>query len=280
MFSLYHHYSEASFSPRFIQFCRLQVPVDSNAVMFSSGVSSVVYKNARAMLQKALGLRSSASPRDLCVQFGCAKIEFPLRVTLAAFKDKYLQRLPPGDRAAASLTNPIFLAAVFSLVARKHKVKIERERLLTTLGLTSGELHRSVALVADIVPDLVGIEGKKHGKAEKSLKNPKSAGDSNTEINRGKNEGEEEEVEEEDSGPHEVEDKDREQSKKRKKSSPAGKRQPKKAALTEKKLRQAVLAYAADEGPRTKSAAQNTRAQTRTTRATAAASGGGTAPAF
>jgi hypothetical protein len=243
-----------------------------------------VYKNARAMLQKALGLRSTASFRDLCVQFGCAKLELPLRITLVAFKEEYLQRLAPGDRAAANLTNPIFLAAVFSLVARKHKVKIARERLLTTLGLTSGELHRAVALVADTVPELVGIEEKKEKNVDKSLKRHKSAGDGE---NRRENEGEEEDEKEsetvKDCDGVEEEKSEEEKSKRQKKSSSAAKKHPKKSALTEKKLRQAVLAYAAGEGPEgTKSAGQNknTKAQSRTTRATTAAAGGNTAIAF
>jgi len=251
--------------------------------MLGSGVSSVVYKNARAMLQKALGLRSTASPRDLCVQFGCAKIELPLRITLGVFKEQYLQRLPPGDRAAANLTNPIFLAAVFSLVARKHKVKIQRERLLRTLGLTSGELNRTVVLVADTVPELVGIEEKKEGEVKKSIKKRSSVGDS--EI-RGEFESQEEEEEvsekvTEDSGAQVFEENEEKKSKKQKKSSPAAaKRRPKKAAVTEKNLRQAVLAFAATEGPGTKSAGQNTRGQSRTTRASVAAAGGYTAPVF
>jgi origin recognition complex subunit 6 len=233
--------------------------------MLSSGVSSVVYKNTRAMLQKALGVRSSASPRDLCVQFGCAKVELPVRVTLAAFKDKYLQRLPPGDRASANLSNPIFLAAVFYLVARKHKVKIARERLLTTLGLTSGELHRTVAVVAEIVPDLVGVDEKKENAAEKSSKKRKST----VSGSEDKVEGEEETHKEEEApekNDHVVDHRDEEEEKKEDRTSPKdavkkARRQPttKKAALTEKKLRQAVLAYATNEGPSTKAATTTTR---------------------
>ncbi len=233
--------------------------------MLSSGVSSVVYKNARAMLQKALGVRSSASPRDLCVQFGCAKIELPLRVTLTAFKEKYLQRLPPGDRAAANLTNPIFLAAVFSLVARKHKVKIARERLLTTLGLTSGELHRTTALVAEIVPDLVGIEEKKEKEEKTKNKKRKSAGDDGTE-NQEEEENENEDSATADGEEEEEEGNEEEKPKKQKKSSPAAKKKSaKKVVLTEKKLRQAVLAYAADDGPTTKMTNTATAAATTTT---------------
>lgn len=258
------------------KFCRLQVPIDSTAVMLSSGVSSVVYRNARAMLQKALGVCSTASSRDLCVQFGCARIELPVRTTLSTFKEKYLQRLAPGDRAAANLANPIYLAAVFSLVARKQKVKIARERLLTTLGLTSVELHRSVNLVADIVPELVGIEEKKNAKSEKTKKR-KSSEDNDSEEKEENDENEEKKGND-DVGDEEDEDKE----KKQKKTSPGKKSQPKKA-LTEKKLRQAVLAYAANDMPvgktldnhnkKATTAVVTAQAQPRVTRSAAAAGG-------
>ena len=227
------------------------------------------------MLQKALGVRSTASSRDLCVQFGCARIELPVRTTLATFKEKYLQRLAPGDRAAANLANPVYLAAVFSLVARKHKVKIARERLLTTLGLTSVELHRSVNLVADVVPELVAIEEKKSTKSEKTKKR-KSSGDNDSEEKEENDENEEEKGEDDVSDEQEQE---QDEEKKQKKASPAKKAQPKKA-LTEKKLRQAVLAYAANEGPvgkpldkKTTVAVVTAQAPPRVTRSAAAAGG-------
>ena len=129
------------------------------------------------MLQKTLSVRGRASARELCLQYGCARIEASIRSTLATFKERFLQTLPLADREKADLSDHRYLAAVFSLVARKNKVKVAREKLLSGLGLTSKELNQTLAVVIEMVPDLVDSTKEKKKCGNAAEKKRKSEGE-------------------------------------------------------------------------------------------------------
>lgn len=76
------------------------------------------------MLQKLLGVRSQISPRDLCLQFGCIRLERPTLAALTTLKQRYVSALPAADRGTVALGKPAFVAAVFLAMAQKHKVKV------------------------------------------------------------------------------------------------------------------------------------------------------------
>lgn len=76
------------------------------------------------MLQKLLGVRSRVAPRDLCLQCGCVRLERLVTEMLDTFKHRYLDQLPPSQRDNVSLSKPVFVAAIFLAVARKHKFKV------------------------------------------------------------------------------------------------------------------------------------------------------------
>lgn len=141
--------------------CSLQVPVNLVALVRCCGVSKILYQNARATVQKVLCVgRNSTTPRDLCIRFGCARLELPIRTAFASFKERLIAALPPADRDNVDFTRPVFLAAVFFLVARKHRVKVERDRLFSSFGITSMEFNAALISATATLPELVPPKGK------------------------------------------------------------------------------------------------------------------------
>ncbi|PSC69652.1 Origin recognition complex subunit 6 [Micractinium conductrix] len=135
----------------------LGVQVDSSQVARYSAVSEKVYRAGKAVLQKALGVAGGGrSARELCVQFGCARHEQAVKEALAAFKERFVRSLPPAAQARVDFGRTVFLAAAFYLVARKHRVAVDRMKLLNPLGVTASEFAQVSASMQELCPELVG----------------------------------------------------------------------------------------------------------------------------
>lgn len=76
------------------------------------------------MLQKLLGVKTQTHPRDLCLQFGCVRLERPVAAALATFKQRYVAQVAIAQRGTVALNKPVFVAAIFLAVAQKNKVKV------------------------------------------------------------------------------------------------------------------------------------------------------------
>jgi len=87
-------------------------------------VGEKLYRNTKAALQKLLGVTSKATARELCIQFGCARHDASVRAALAAYKERFVRSLPAVQQGHVDFGRPVFLAAAFFLVARKHKVAV------------------------------------------------------------------------------------------------------------------------------------------------------------
>ncbi|KAL4423114.1 hypothetical protein ABPG77_004797 [Micractinium sp. CCAP 211/92] len=135
--------------------------VDSTLVARFSCVGEKVYRNAKAAMQKVLGVTSRATARDLCIQFGCARHDQSVRAALAAYKERFVRSLPPAQQARVDFGRPVFLAAAFYLVARKHKVQVDRMKLLGPLGVAATEFAQVCASMADLCADLCGEQRKR-----------------------------------------------------------------------------------------------------------------------
>lgn len=177
--------------------CRLQVPLDSNAVAQSSGVAKTMYKNARATLQKALGIRQSFTARDLCISFGCARYETSIRTTLSTFKHRYLDSLQEQTLKNVDLSRPVFLAAAFFLVTKQNKVKVQKDRLLSQLGVTSSEFSMAIGSFLTFMPELEATnpsqkktKDSSSGKERKRKKNLSTNKDNDTHQGNGGNDEE------------------------------------------------------------------------------------------
>ncbi len=113
-----------------------------------------MYRNAKAALQKVLGVVPKATARDLCIQFGCARHDQSVRGCLAAYKERFVRSLPEVQRGHVDFSRAVFLAAAFFLVARKNKVAVDRMKLLGPLGVTATEF----AQVSAPDPNLLRLE--------------------------------------------------------------------------------------------------------------------------
>ncbi|KAL6769017.1 ORC6 [Auxenochlorella protothecoides x Auxenochlorella symbiontica] len=145
----------------------LQHSIDSGALQKHSGASATVYRNARAMLQKLLGVKMQTHPRDLCLQFGCVRLERPVAAALATFKQRYVAQVAIAQRGTVALNKPVFVAAIFLAVAQKNKVKVDKRRLLEPLGVLPTEFAAAATAVASLMPELsTGSSAKRRRKPE------------------------------------------------------------------------------------------------------------------
>jgi len=83
-----------------------------------------VYRTTKATLQRLLGVGSQTTARDLCIQHGCARLEQSVKAALAAYKERFVRRLPLSQQQHVDFGRPVFLATAFYLVARKNKMKV------------------------------------------------------------------------------------------------------------------------------------------------------------
>lgn len=60
------------------------------------------------------------------MQFGCARHDQSVRAALAAYKERFVKSLPPAQQGRVDFGRPVFLAAAFYLITRKHKVQVSR----------------------------------------------------------------------------------------------------------------------------------------------------------
>ena len=130
-------------------------------------MTKLLYRSARATIQKALGLHKRVSARDLCIRFGCIQLETCVRIELNTFRETFLANLSELDRQNVNFSDPFFLAAVFFLVARKNGIKIAKESIIKTLGISNGEFSTAVNCVSRSLPDLALSSKTNTGKKRK-----------------------------------------------------------------------------------------------------------------
>eukprot|EP00873_Tetraselmis_striata_P038234 jgi/Tetstr1/458498/TSEL_044904.t1 len=127
-----------------------------------SGAPEKVYRKNFLMMQKLLGLSSRVTARQLVEQFGCVRLEPSVERTLKAFKERYVQALPPAERARADFGRPVFIAAVFWLLAKKSKVpRVDRDDILRLAVADEAEFGRAVNSVNELCFDMVGVAKQK-----------------------------------------------------------------------------------------------------------------------
>lgn len=119
-----------------------------------SGTTQKQYKKAKSVMMKALGVRQSISHRDICIQFGCLKLDSIVKQTL----EEYKNRIEEESGSKIDLRLPKYVGAAFCLVAKAYKVKVDKSRLLDTLGIQQKELNRTVCDMFDRMKDVFGDE--------------------------------------------------------------------------------------------------------------------------
>lgn len=116
------------------------------------------YSNAYTLLSRALpNCRPTVAPlRSLCVQFGCARIESSVEAWLDTYKRRFVASLPQERRANVHFGDrPVFQATAFYLVARKHKLRVDKAQLMETMAIDPEEFERTLASMQSLCGELV-----------------------------------------------------------------------------------------------------------------------------
>nr|GEU60215.1 origin of replication complex subunit 6 [Tanacetum cinerariifolium] len=84
------------------------------------------------------------------------------------YRERFTASLPPTRRASADFSRPVFTATGFYLCAKKHKLKVDKSKLIELSGSSEDEFSSVSTSMKDICFDVFGVEKEK--KDPKSVK--------------------------------------------------------------------------------------------------------------
>ncbi|KAH7570112.1 hypothetical protein JRO89_XS05G0046200 [Xanthoceras sorbifolium] len=113
---------------------RFDVIFDRQAAIKLSGMSEKAYNRSFNSLQNSIGFK---------------------------YKDRFLASLPASRRASADFSRPIFTAVAFYLCAKKHKLKIDKLKLIEVCGTSESEFSKVSTSMKDLCHDIYGIAKEK-----------------------------------------------------------------------------------------------------------------------
>lgn len=134
----------------------LDLAVDTKMLQRCSGVTALQYQRVRSIMMKILELKQHITPKDVCIQFGCLKLEPILRETLDEFK------LRMSDRATNTNSNdpeidtrsPKVVGAAFTLVAGSYHGRPVKRKLLDYLGIQNKEYTSMLEIMSSVMHDV------------------------------------------------------------------------------------------------------------------------------
>eukprot|EP00850_Spirogloea_muscicola_P014257 SM000101S09255 [mRNA] locus=s101:207571:210549:+ [translate_table: standard] len=139
----------------------LNSPMARQKAIKYSGLSEKAYLRSLNAMQNALGVRHVKLALDpikpLAIQFGCVRLVDAVTETLAMYKQRFLAALPASRRASADFGRPVFAVATFYLTAKKHKLKVDRLKLLEVAGISEQEFASVCTSMLDLCYDRLGI---------------------------------------------------------------------------------------------------------------------------
>ncbi|RXH69918.1 hypothetical protein DVH24_007174 [Malus domestica] len=92
-----------------------------------------------------------------------------------SYKTRFLASLPASRRASAAFTRPMFIAVAFYLCGKKHKLKVDKLKLIELCGASETEFSSVSTSLKDLCFDVCGTE-----KEKKDPKDVKGNGESAT----------------------------------------------------------------------------------------------------
>ncbi|PUZ73047.1 hypothetical protein GQ55_2G443500 [Panicum hallii var. hallii] len=147
---------------------KFQVIFDRAEAVRMSGMSDKAYIRSFNALQNGLGVKTTLDVRELGIQFGCVRLIPFVQKGLSLYKERFLAALPPSRRASTDFGRPVFTAAAFYLCAKRHKLKVDKIKLIDLCGTSSTEFTTVSTSMADLCFDVFGISKEK--KDPKSIK--------------------------------------------------------------------------------------------------------------
>ncbi|KAI4966143.1 hypothetical protein ZWY2020_046433 [Hordeum vulgare] len=115
---------------------KFQVIFDRSEAVRMSGMSEKAYIRSFNALQNGLGVKTTLDVRELGIQFGCVRLIPFVQKGLALYKERFLAA---SFSAAQRTLAPVFTAAAFYLCAKRHKLKVDKLKLIDLCGTSSSE---------------------------------------------------------------------------------------------------------------------------------------------
>ncbi|XAR65181.1 hypothetical protein NMG60_11009203 [Bertholletia excelsa] len=140
---------------------RLEVIFDRQSAIRLSGMSEKAYNRSFNAMQNGLGLKNTLDFRELGIQFGCVRLIPIAQRGLSLYKDRFLKSLPSSRRASADFTRPVFTAVAFYLCAKKHKLKVDKMKLIDLCGASDSEFSSVSTSMKDLCFDVFGMSKEK-----------------------------------------------------------------------------------------------------------------------
>ncbi|KAA8529435.1 hypothetical protein F0562_033766 [Nyssa sinensis] len=140
---------------------RFQVIFDRQKAIRMSGMSEKAYNRSFNSLQNGLGVKNKLDIRELGIQFGCVRLIPFVQKGLSLYKDRFLSSLPASRRASADFTRPVFTAVAFYLCAKRHKLKVDKIKLIELCGTSESEFSSVSTSMKDLCFDVFGISKEK-----------------------------------------------------------------------------------------------------------------------
>ncbi|XP_042500385.1 origin of replication complex subunit 6 [Macadamia integrifolia] len=147
---------------------RAQVLFDRQAAIRLSGMSEKAYNRSFNAMQNGLGVKTKLDTRELGIQFGCVRLIPFVQKGLSLYKERFLSALPVSRRASADFTRPVFTAVAFYLCAKRHRLKVDKLKLIELCGTSESEFTSVSTSMKDLCFDVFGISKEK--KDPKSVK--------------------------------------------------------------------------------------------------------------
>ncbi|KAF5449659.1 hypothetical protein F2P56_030080 [Juglans regia] len=140
---------------------RLGVLFDRQIAIRQSGMSEKAYNRSFNSLQNGLGVKNNLDVKELAIQFGCVRLIPFVKKGLSIFKERFLASLPASRHASADFTRPLFTAVAFYLCAKKHKLKVDKLKLIELCGASEPEFSNVSTSMKNLCHDVFGVAKEK-----------------------------------------------------------------------------------------------------------------------
>ncbi|KAJ4771218.1 Origin recognition complex subunit 6 [Rhynchospora pubera] len=147
---------------------KFQVIFNRKGAIQMSGMSEKAYMRSFNAMQNSLGVKLTLDVRELAIQFGCVRLIPFVQKGLSLYKERFLAALPASRTANTDFNRPVFTAVAFYLCAKRHKLKVDKSKLIEVCGTSDSEFGNVSTSMKDLCFDVFGITKEK--KDAKSVK--------------------------------------------------------------------------------------------------------------
>ncbi|XP_026382322.1 origin of replication complex subunit 6-like [Papaver somniferum] len=138
-----------------------QALFDRQIAIKLSGMSEKAYTRSFNAMQNGIGVKNKLDVRELGIQFGCVRLIPFVQKGLSKYKERFLASLPASRRADADFTRPVFTAVAFYLCSKRHKLKVDKVKMIDISGTNENEFKSVSASMEDLCFDVFGSSREK-----------------------------------------------------------------------------------------------------------------------